>query len=256
MRRITLCLLLLMVCIFAGAQDLEFEVNKITFKMIRVEGGSFKMGATKEQLSEANADEYPVQKVTLETYYIGETEVTQELWTAVMGKNPSFFIGNEKRPVENVSWGDCQQFIEKLNAMLHKNKQLAPNLHFALPTEAQWEYAARGGRQSKGCKYSGSSAVGSVSWFYYSKGVTHMVGKKLANELGIYDMSGNVFEWCADWYHPHEFAEGEVPMDTARVLRGGSWSSPSKNCRVSNRFCQTPEKRAGNFGLRLALIEQ
>lgn len=251
----SLLLLLLAMCCSAVAQDLDFEVNKIAFKMIKIQGGSFRMGATNEQLSEAESDEFPVQRITVNDFYLGETEVTQELWEAVMGKNPSFFVGNTKRPVENVSWLDCQTFIKRLNELTHKSGQLPANLSFALPTEAQWEYAARGGKKSKGGKYAGSSAIGSVAWFYYSKGVTHSVGMKMANELGIYDMSGNVFEWCDDWYHPNEYAEGEMPMDTARVLRGGSWSSPSKNCRVSNRFCQKPDTRAGNFGFRLAIVE-
>lgn len=255
MRKIFYITLLTLAALHCAAQEAVFEVGKVSFKMIKVQGGTFRMGATNEQLSEAESDEYPVQRVTVEDFYIGETEVTQELWEAVMGKNPSFFVGNIKRPVENVSWLDCQFFLKRLNDLMHKNGQLNSNQTFVLPSEAQWEFAARGGKKSKGVKYAGSSAIGSVAWFYYSKGVTHSVGLKLANELGIYDMSGNVFEWCADWYHPHEFAEGEVPMDTARVLRGGSWSSPSKNCRVSNRFCQKPDTRAGNFGFRLAIIE-
>jgi Uncharacterized conserved protein len=128
-------------------------------------------------------------------------------------------------------------------------------MSFALPTETQWEFAARGGNKSRHLRYSGSSYVGDVAWYYHSKGVTHIVGRKAANELGLYDMTGNVFEWCNDWYHLWD--PEEVPQDTARTLRGGSWSSQAKYCRVSKRFHNPPTTKAGNFGLRLVLnIEQ
>ncbi|MDO4190866.1 MAG: formylglycine-generating enzyme family protein [Bacteroidales bacterium] len=256
MKRLLVIPLFMLATLIAVAQDVTFQVGKISFKMIHIVGGTFKMGATSEQVSEAEPNEFPVHRVTLSDFYLGETEVTQELWEAVMGKNPSFFVGNSKRPVENVSWIDCQTFLRRLNDLLHKNGQLNNNQTFTLPTEAQWEYAARGGNKSKHLKYAGSNSIGSVAWFYYSKGVTHSVGLKMANELGLYDMSGNVFEWCADWYTPWELADNEMVADTARVLRGGSWSSPSKKCRISNRFCQQPDTRAGNFGLRLALVEE
>ena len=170
-----------------------FTVNGVTFTMIAVEGGTFQMGATSEQGSDAESDEKPVHSVTLSDYCIGETEVTQELWEAVMGSNPSGFSGYPQRPVEKVSWNDCQEFITKLNQLTGKN--------FRLPTEAEWEYAARGGNKSQGYKYSGSNTIDNVAWYYSnSASRTHDVKTKSPNELGIYDMSGNVWEWCYDWY--------------------------------------------------------
>ncbi|MBQ0015371.1 MAG: formylglycine-generating enzyme family protein, partial [Bacteroidales bacterium] len=150
--------------------------------MVEVSGGTFKMGATSEQGSDAWNDEKPVHNVTLSSYYIGLTEVTQELWQAVMGSNPSYFKGLY-RPVENVSWDDCQTFISRLNSLTGKN--------FRLPTEAEWEFAARGGTKSRGYKYSGSNTLDDVAWHVGNSGdKTHDVGTKAPNELGIYDMSG------------------------------------------------------------------
>ena len=174
-------------------------VNGVSFTMIAVEGGTFKMGAQSSDsggdnyYSEAWDNESPVHDVTLSSYYIGETEVTQELWKAVKGSNPSYFSGYPQRPVEQVSWNDCQTFIKKLNQLTGKD--------FRLPTEAEWEYAPRGGNKSKGYKYSGSNTMDNVAWYWEnSSSTTHDVKIKQANELGIYDMSGNVWEWCQDWY--------------------------------------------------------
>ena len=165
--------------------NLMVTIDDVTFKMIRVEGGTFQMGSVDGQ-----DDEKPVHEVTLSSFSIGETEVTQELWEAVMGENPSFFKGS-KRPVEEVSWNDCQMFIDKLNELTGKT--------FRLPTEAEWEFAARGGNQSKGYTYSGSNTLGNVAWFGdASDNGTHDVAMNFPNELGIYDMSGNVYEWCQD----------------------------------------------------------
>ena len=176
-----------------------FNVNGVSFTMIAVEGGTFKMGAQSSDSggdnydSDAYSNESPVHDVTLSSYYIGETEVTQELWEAVMGSNPSYYSGYPQRPVEYVSLNDCQEFITKLNQLTGKN--------FRLPTEAEWEYAARGGNKSKGYKYSGSNTIDNVAWYTSNSGSeTHDVKTKQANELGIYDMSGNVYEWCQDWY--------------------------------------------------------
>ena len=168
------------------------SVNGVSFTMIAVEGGTFQMGATSEQGSDADNDESPVHSITLSDYYIGETEVTQELWETVMGSNPSNFKGSQK-PVEQVSWNDCKQFITKLNQLTGKN--------FRLPTEAELEYAARGGNKSQGYKYSGNNTIDDVAWYKdNSNSKTHNVKTKSPNELGIYDMSGNVWEWCEDWY--------------------------------------------------------
>ena len=220
-----------------------FIVEGVQFTMVAVEGGTFTMGATAEQRSDAFSDEKPTHQVTLSSYYIGETEVTQALWKAVMGKNPSANIG-DNLPVEKVSWNDCQMFIKKLNAMTGKN--------FRLPTEAEWEYAARGGNKSRGYKYSGSNNIDDVAWYTNNSGnKTHAVKKKQANELGIYDMSGNVWEWCQDWYGKY----GSPTFGTRRVNRGGGWLGNAMNCRSSNRSYEDHNIGENSLGLRLALSE-
>ena len=217
--------------------------------MIPVEGGTFTMGATSEQGSDVGSDEKPAHQVTLSSYYIGETEVTQALWEAVMGSNPSNFKGTN-RPVEKVSWDDCKSFIDKLNALTGEN--------FRLPTEAEWEYAARGGNQSRGYKYSGSNSLGNVAWYTDNSGSeTHPVKSKSPNELGLYDMSGNVYEWCQDWYGSYSSSSQTNPTGASsgslRVLRGGSLFNVAWYCRVSNRSGNSPGYRASYLGLRLAL---
>ena len=216
--------------------------------MVYVEGGTFKMGATSEQKSEAGLDEIPAHKVILSSFSIGRYEVTQEEWQAVMGSNPSYFKGSRK-PVEKVSWNDCQEFIRKLNAMTGKQ--------FRLPTEAEWEFASRGGIKSQGYKYSGSNNLNSVAWYADNSGnTTHDVGLKSPNELGIYDMSGNVWEWCSDWYGNYSSSSQTNPTGSysgsGRVNRGGSWGSYTRNCRVSNRYDDAPGYRNGSLGFRLA----
>ena len=235
-------------------RTLTFTVNGVTFKMLPVEGGTFTMGATAEQGSDADGDEEPTHSVTLSSYYMGETEVTQALWQAVMGSNPSNFKGNNL-PVETVSWNDCQTFINKLNQLLAG--QLGGK-RFALPTEAQWEYAARGGKHSKGYKYSGSNTLGNVAWFYDNSGsTTHAVGTKTPNELGLYDMSGNVWEWCSDWYGSYGSGAQTNPTGPAtgsnRVDRGGSWINWAWYCRVSSRNSSTPDHRLNYLGFRFVL---
>ncbi|MCQ2256581.1 MAG: formylglycine-generating enzyme family protein [Bacteroidaceae bacterium] len=229
----------------------SFTVKGVTFDMIRVDGGKFTMGATSEQGNDAQSDEKPAHNVTLNSYYIGKTEVTQELWQAVMGSNPSHFKGS-KKPVENVSWDDCQKFISKLNSLTGKR--------FRLPTEAEWEFAARGGTKSRGYKYSGSDNIFSVAWYTdNSGGTTHEVAQKVSNELGIYDMSGNVYEWCQDWYGSYSSSSQTNPTGPAsgsyRVYRGGSWSSNAWNCRSANRFKDSPGYGGYILGLRLSLSE-
>ena len=198
----------------------------------------------------ADSDEKPVHSVTLSDYYIGETEVTQELWEAVMGSNPSSFKGSQK-PVESVSWHDCKEFITKLNRLTGKN--------FRLPTEAEWEYAARGGNKSKGYKYSGSNTIDNVAWYRDNSGkATHNVKTKSPNELGIYDMSGNVWEWCEDWYGYYSSGSQTNPAGPStgsrRVLHGGSWYDHAGSCRVSNRSYY-PVNRSYYIGFRLALSQ-
>ena len=231
-------------------KPLTFTANGVTFKMLSVAGGTFTMGATSEQGSDAYDDEKPTHSVTLSDFYLGETEVTQALWQAVMGDNPSKWSGNDL-PVEKVSWNDCQEFVTKLNTML--SSQLGGK-HFALPTEAEWEYAARGGQKSNGYKYSGSNTLGDVAW--YSGSQTHPVAQKQPNELGLYDMSGNVWEWCADWYDNYSNSAQNNPTGPSsgslRVHRGGSWYSRAGYCRVSSRDHDYPGFRIG-LGLRLLL---
>ena len=224
-------------------------LQKLIDSMVKVEGGTFTMGATSEQSSDAEDDEYPAHQVTLSDYMICKTEVTQELWQAVMDKNRSKFKG-DNLPVEHVSWNDCQKFIEKLNSLT--------GLNFRLPTEAEWEYAARGGNKSKGYKYSGSNDIVSVAWYdSYSSSKTHAVAIKSPNELGLYDMSGNVWEYCSDRYGDYSSGSQTNPKGqssgTKCICRGGSWCNGAGNCRVSNRFDLYPDWRLSNLGLRLAL---
>jgi formylglycine-generating enzyme required for sulfatase activity len=232
-------------------QNITITANGVTFTMVAVQGGTFTMGATSEQGSDAYSDEKPAHRVTLSNYYIGQTEVTQALWQAVMGSNPSYFKGSNL-PVENVSWNDCQQFITKLNQLTGRK--------FRLPTEAEWEYAASGGVLSRGYKYSGSNDIGSVAWYSDNSGKkTHPVGQKQANELGIYDMSGNVLEWCQDWYDKEYYSKSPSnnPCNnisaSCRVIRGGDWIGVAGDCRVAIRSYDTPVISLNFLGLRLAL---
>ena len=225
-----------------------FTVKGVRFDMIAVEGGTFTMGATAEQGSDADCNERPTHRVTLSSYLIGKTEVTQKLWEAVMGYNPSDCKGSSS-PVEHVSWEDCQTFITKLNNLTGKK--------FRLPTEAEWEYAARGGNKSKGYKYSGSNWLDDVAW-YHTTSSTHPVAAKVPNELGIYDMSGNVREWCSDWYGDYSSSAQTNPTGpnsgSKRVCRGGSWDIYNSGlCRVSSRSRETPSFHSNGNGLRLAL---
>lgn len=227
--------------------DEVITVNGVSFGMMKVQGGTFTMGATSEQDSDASDDEKPAHQVTLSTFSIGQTEVTQELWQAVMGSNPSNFKG-AKRPVEEVSWDDCQNFIRELNSLTGRR--------FRLPTEAEWEYAARGGNKGNGHKYAGSSAIDNVAWYDGNSGAqTHDVATKRANELGLYDMSGNVLEWCQDWYGSYSLGSQTNPTGASsgsfRVCRGGSWNGSAGLCRVSFRGNGTPSDRDYYLGLRL-----
>ena len=229
-------------------EDKAYTVNGVSFKMIAVKGGTFTMGATSEQTEEAFSDEFPTHSVTLSDYYIGETEVTQELWNAVMGSNPSYCTGDMQRPVEQVSWNDCQAFISKLNELTGEA--------FRLPTEAQWEYAARGGNQAQGRLYSGSNTIDDVAWYYSNSSSMHPVKTKAPNELGIYDMSGNVYEWCSDWKGSYSSAAQTDPTGpstgSSRVFRGGSWFLYAEYCRVAFRGSGTPTYSSFYLGVRLA----
>ena len=223
----------------------------ISIDMVRVEAGTFTMGATPE-MENPLYEEKPAHQVTLTNdYYIGKYEVTQALWKAVMGNNPSYSKGNNL-PVERVSWDNCQKFISKLNRITGKT--------FRLPTEAEWEYAARGGNKSRGYQYSGSSNLSDVAWYEDNSGnKTHNVGSKQANELGIYDMSGNVHEWCQDWYDKYSNSSKVNPTGansgSYRVSRGGGWANSAGLCNSSSRVNETPGNRSGSLGLRLVLSE-
>ena len=234
-----------------------YTVNGVSFKMVSVSGGTFLMGAQNTDSSSSNYDadadaendEAPVHTVTLSDYSIGETEVTQALWKAVMGTNPSRWQG-DNLPVETVSWNDCQEFITKLNQATGKT--------FRLPTEAEWEFAARGGTKSHGYKYSGSNTTGDVAWYSENSGYkTHEVGTKQANELGLYDMSGNVDEWCSDWYGNYSSSAQSDPTGPSTgsylVGRGGCLGSTARSCRVTYRNGYGPTYANSLLGFRLAL---
>ena len=234
----------------ASYQNLTIRVGNVNFVMVKVSGGTFTMGATSE-MTEPDSDEKPTHQVTLSSYYIGETEVTQALWKAVMGSNPSRFKGDDL-PVEQVSWNDCQTFISKLNALTGEN--------FRLPTEAEWEFATRGGKQSRHTPYSGSSRIDDVAWYAgNSDWKTHPVKTKQPNELGIYDMTGNVWEWCQDWkgsYSSHAQTDPTgAGSGSSRVYRGGGCNSSPWGCRSSYRCYYTPEYSYYDLGLRLVLSQ-
>lgn len=224
-----------------------FKVNGVSFNMIFVKGGTFQMGSTSEQ---GHSYSLPVHNVTLSSYSIGETEVTQALWKAVMGSNPSCYTGDEERPVECVSWYYCQDFVKELNRLTGKN--------FRLPTEAEWEYAARGGSKSKGYKYSGSDNFDDVAWVEENSGsTTHHVKTKQANELGIYDMSGNVNEVVYDWFSNYSISSQINPTGpssgTEKIQRGGGYYWSSGSSCVCNRQGIDPTRGYRNVGFRIAL---
>ena len=236
----------------SGSNTISIPVkNGISIEMVKVEAGTFMMGATSEMKAPYD-NEKPLHQVTLTNdYYMGMYEVPQTLWEAVMGSNPSAYKG-DNLPVEMVSWNDCQEFISKLNSLTGRK--------FRLPTEAEWEYAARGGKKSRGYQYSGNSNITDVAWYDGNSGSkTHPVGTKQANELGIYDMSGNVYEWCSDWYGSYSSSSQTNPTGAVsgwgRVYHGGSWCNDARFCRLSYRSCITPDLRGFNLGLRLALSE-
>ena len=236
-----------------------FTVGGVSFTMVYVQGGTFTMGATTEQ--GGDDDENPSHSVTLSNYYISETEVTQGLWGAVMGSNvrqqrdkedtSCIIVGEGKNyPMYYVSYDECLTFIKKLNSLTGQR--------FHLPTEAQWEYAARGGKKSRGYKYAGSNTLDNVAWYHDNSGnSTHPVKTKSPNELGLYDMSGNVWEWCQDWYGEYSSGSQTNPTGTSsgssRVCRGGSWYYGARDCRVSRRGYAASSRRTSDLGFRLAL---
>lgn len=203
--------------------------------------------------SDADSDEKPTHSVTLSPYYIGKTEVTQQLWYVVMGSYPnisSTYGRGDDYPVYNVTYSQCEQFIKKLNTLTGKT--------FRLPTEAEWEYAARGGKNTNGYKYSGSSTVGTVAWYgSNSSNMTHPVAQKIANEINVYDMSGNVWEWCSDWYGNYSMSSQTDPTGSnsgpGHVIRGGAYNDASTECRVSVRSNAAATSSFTTLGLRLVM---
>lgn len=222
--------------------------------MVEVKGGTFTMGCKDGRDTDCSNDEKPAHSVTVKDFGIGKYEVTQAQWRAVMGSNPPElgFKGCDQCPVESVSWNDIHEFIKKLNTKTSKN--------YRLPTEAEWEYAARGGAKSRSYQYAGSNTIGEVAWYSENAGnKTYPVGQKKANELGIHDMSGNVWEWCNDWYSSDYYAlsaNGNNPKSAAtgsyRVVRGGSWFDYPQDCRAASRNYNTPAFRYDAIGFRLA----
>ena len=230
-------------------QAITETVKGVPIEMNLVEGGTFLMGG---QDNEVQEDENPAHNVTLNTFYIGKYPVTQAQWRAVMNTNPSHFKG-DNLPVEQVSWEDAVEFCHRLSKLTGKT--------YRLPTEAEWEYAARGGQQSKGYKYAGSNNIDTVAWYDKNSGsTTHPVGQKNPNELGLYDMSGNVWEWCNDWYAADYYKNSPAnnptgpTSGTSRVLRGGSWRSYAQRCRSAYRDNFTPSIRDRNRGFRLVCV--
>ena len=247
-----------------------FVSEPFSFTMIYVEGGTFLMGGTPEQGDDALAGyDLPVHQVKLNNYYISQTEVTQELWEYVMGVgfNYSWNQESKKLPVENVSWDECMAFVNALNSIMMETGE-----KFRLPTEAEWEYAARGGQQSgkqsgeqsNPTKYSGSEEIDNVAWYLGNSGnTTHEVMTKDPNELGIYDMSGNVWEWCQDWYDSYADADLSKIYDNPtgpetgerKIFRGGSYSESPLFCRTSNRAYNRPDYRYGDIGFRIVMVK-
>ena len=232
----------------ATTATLDFTESVYGIDMVHVRGGTFLMGCTPEQQQNCYEHEEPGHLVTLSDFYIGKYEVTQAQWKAVMGNTPSVFRGDDL-PVENVSWNNAQEFIEKLNAATGKS--------YRLPTEAEWEYAARGGRGTRIYRYGGSNNVEEIAWYdNNSEGRTHPVGTKGANELGIHDMSGNVWEWVHDWYGNYDDVSKADPKGpekgSMRIIRGGGWGSYARGVRVSNYFYNAPGNRYNFLGFRLA----
>lgn len=225
-------------------------ITELLAQMIYVEGGTFQLGCLEPIDSLCTEYEKPVQKIKLSSYYIAQHEVTQLLWLELMGYNPNPFKNN-KFPVANVSWNETQEFIKKLNHLT--------NLKFALPTEAQWEYAAKGGSKSKNTVFAGHKDVKKVAWYKENaNGMYHVVGTLHPNELNLFDMNGNVWEWCSDYYSPYTPENKENPTGPSsgntRVYRGGSWLDNLNYTRITSRNSGNPNQKMNCLGFRLVLI--
>ena len=270
MKKISI-LLLFIICVcsvYGQSKDtnITFIVKGVSFEMIFVDSGTFLMGCSDES-KECHSNEIPAHKVTLSNFYMGKYEVTQKLWYAVMGitieqqhklaSTVSIFSEGDDLPIYYINHNECVEFCAKLNKLL--SNQLPKGYKFRIPTEAQWEYAARGGNKSEGYKYSGSNSIDEVAWYSENSGKkTHEVGTKAANELGIYDMSGNVYEWCRDGNNNYLDTAATNPMyyntNSVYVMRGGGiFESPPRLCRVCFRTSFNGIMRLGNVGLRICL---
>ena len=241
-------------------QDYTEMTFGINMRMVYVEGGSFTMGGTSDQGSDCEEDEFPTRSVTVSPFYICRIEITQSQWENVMGTNiqqqatkagTSFTRGTgADYPMYYVSWEEAKEFCERLSRQ--------SGLNYTLPTEAEWEYAARGGNKSEGTRFSGGWSISDVAWYHdNSNNSTHRCGTKRANALGLHDMTGNVEEWCEDWYGPYQSAEtvnpkGE-PSGTKHVVRGGAWNSYQKDCRITNRASYDAGHRFNNRGFRVVV---
>ncbi|MEM9928782.1 MAG: formylglycine-generating enzyme family protein, partial [Bacteroidota bacterium] len=242
----------------ASTSVAALTIADIESNMVRVAGGTFTMGCEEERDLDCRDYEKPAHTVTVPTFYISKYEVTQAQWRAVMGNNSAHNQECDLCPVEKVSWDDVQVFLQKLNAQTGKK--------YRLPTEAEWEYAARGGNDSQGYRFSVSNIITDVAWYimnseesntYGRKPTTRPVGGKRANELGLHDMSGNVWEWCEDsWHKNYQGAPTEgggwEGSSNGRVIRGGSWISGDSLCRVSGRFGVSHFNRDLSLGFRVA----
>jgi formylglycine-generating enzyme required for sulfatase activity len=229
----------------SAIQTKKTQTSEIgAIEMVTVQGGTFQMGSNDE-----TPGEKPVHSVTVSSFMMSKTEITQAQWMSIMGSNPSEHKNCDDCPVEQVSWTAVQDFLNKLNEKTSK--------HYRLPTEAEWEYAALGGIKNKGYKFCGSDNLNDVAWnAENSGGISHQVAKKKPNSLGLYDMSGNVWEWCSDWYGSYSGNPQTDPKGpetgTDHVIRGGRWSGDAANCTASFRFHYAPENR--NFGLGFRVV--
>lgn len=249
-----------MTAVASNPDEQKKVVDEIVKNMVHVTGGTFKMGTIEEKTVEQSGSAVPQHLVTLSDYYISRFEVTQQEWAAVMGTTPSNDVAPD-HPVDNITWNDCQAFIQKLNKISGKN--------FRLPTEAEWEYAAKGGNKSRNYTYSGGNNINNVGWFEGNS--THEirrqdtpdmtreinnVGLKKPNELGLYDMSGNAEEWCADFYAPYTSSAAVNPQGPSsgsyHVMRGGNYNDDMSYCEVTRRRFASGTFKSGSCGLRLA----
>ena len=256
--------MLMVVMVLGISCGKSVRLDKLSIPMTKVAGGTFQMGSNDSDWTN------PIHTVTVDSFYIGTYEITQDIYEQVMGTNPSNFEG-ARLPVETVNWYDAVEFANALSRKDGLDEVYTidgedvvcdwDKKGYRLPTEAEWEYAARGGAKNQGYTYAGSNTVGDVAWYFdNSSNKTHNVGSKTANELGLYDMSGNVWEWCWDFYGKYSSSLQPDPVGpgsgSGRVERGGSWYGDARDCRVANRSGGSPEYASYSYGFRVALAPQ